>query len=220
MMAGRFAGRDHLITVDNPQALDFAAGSFTIELSIRVDNFIGIDAPVEGIRILGDEQLADADCYPSMAYWVFGVNPSGFPVFELGGQAGQTVTVRIYTATTAVATNTWAHVAMVVDRTAGEVTLYVDGALAGTTPIVASTVTNMCTFRLSTHHNPFSGELDEVRLWSRSRSAAELASEQLISLSGCEPGLAAYWPFETDVDDHGPSRLPASVRGTVPLVAR
>ena len=42
----------------------------------------------------------------------------------------------------------------------------------------------------------FHGELDEVRIWERARTAAEIQAAMGAPLAGDEPGLAAYWPLD------------------------
>lgn len=42
----------------------------------------------------------------------------------------------------------------------------------------------------------FSGELDEVRVWSYARSAQEIRDAMHHPLAGDEPGLVAYWPLD------------------------
>ena len=38
--------------------------------------------------------------------------------------------------------------------------------------------------------------IDEVRVWSFARTAAEIESTMLILLSGADPGLVHYWPMD------------------------
>ncbi len=44
--------------------------------------------------------------------------------------------------------------------------------------------------------NSFQGVIDEIRLWQRPRSQAELKSDLHQRLTGLEPGLAGYWRFD------------------------
>jgi hypothetical protein len=48
---------------------------------------------------------------------------------------------------------------------------------------------------------PFLGKLDEVRVWNYKRTAAEVAADYMLQLSGNEPGLVAYWPFDEGKGD-------------------
>ncbi len=53
----------------------------------------------------------------------------------------------------------------------------------------------------------FSGELDEVRVWSVARSAALIrASATFDTLPPASPGLLAYFPFNEPVRSLGPAR--------------
>ena len=51
----------------------------------------------------------------------------------------------------------------------------------------------------------YSGVIDEVRLWTRARSASEIQSTIHRSLLGSEDDLVGYWTFETNVDGSVPS---------------
>jgi len=42
----------------------------------------------------------------------------------------------------------------------------------------------------------FHGQIDEVRIWDRARSAAEIKADMKRRLKGNEPGLVGYWHFE------------------------
>ena len=42
----------------------------------------------------------------------------------------------------------------------------------------------------------FTGQIDDVRVWSAARSQAAVRSDAATRLSGSEPGLAGYWPFD------------------------
>ena len=41
------------------------------------------------------------------------------------------------------------------------------------------------------------GDIDELRIWDHARHPDSIAANLHATLSGAEPGLAAYWPFET-----------------------
>jgi hypothetical protein len=47
--------------------------------------------------------------------------------------------------------------------------------------------------------------MDEVRIWSTFRTAAEIKANMKVKMKGTEPGLAVYYPFDeatgTDVAD-------------------
>jgi len=45
------------------------------------------------------------------------------------------------------------------------------------------------------------GELDEVRIWSTVRTAAEIDALRLVEARGDESGLVAAWHFDGNYDD-------------------
>lgn len=47
----------------------------------------------------------------------------------------------------------------------------------------------------------FDGLIDDVCVWNRTRSAAEIASDYNRELTGSEPGLMGYWKFNGDLQD-------------------
>ena len=104
--------------------------------------------------------------------------------------------------------NVWHHIALNVQRK-GMVALYVDGArvlatdaenvggIAGSWEISigARTAMQLDMDRL------FKGQIDEVRIWNATKDADELFDNRMMRLTGTEPGLVAYYPFETKTLD-------------------
>ena len=103
----------------------------------------------------------------------------------------------------------WYHIAYSVDTTAGAHTLYVNGA-------AVTTASNPNPLLYDWHpllvgrdlrDNFFYGNLDEVRIWSAARSAAQIQADYNHPLSGTEPGLIACWHFDEGI---GPVAYDAS----------
>lgn len=123
-------------------------------------------------------------------------------VLEFGVHDG----ANFYTAQTAEpATNAWHHVAGVLDRAAGRVRLYLDGVQVATTAVssLGSLDTNIPLAvgvldrgAFGARSEFFQGQIDEVRIWTVARSAAEIASSMGRQLAGTETGLAGYWRFD------------------------
>ncbi len=100
----------------------------------------------------------------------------------------------------------WHHVALVFDQAAGQLTCYVDGAAYGTPQTLTATLdfggshalvgADFDSFNGSLG-NYFKGDIDEVRLWSTARSAADIAAAMNTELTGTEDGLVGYWPCNT-----------------------
>jgi hypothetical protein len=94
----------------------------------------------------------------------------------------------------------WHHVVATYDGTTKR--LYVDGVLIGSASQsgnVAFTATNNsigASYNGVSGSSFFNGQIDEVRIWGVPRSAAEINQYLNRSLTGVEPGLAAYYRFD------------------------
>ena len=90
---------------------------------------------------------------------------------------------------------TWHHVAMTHNGTTTN--LYVDGVLDVTATKTLSTTPSH--FRIGMRGNSiseqFDGNIDEVRLWGKAMSTAEIQAKANCELSGNECGLLAYYSF-------------------------
>jgi len=101
--------------------------------------------------------------------------------------------------------NQWHHVAVVVDRSGGELRLYLDGVLAGmadgtswgANPITSADNVLLGAARLSTGATAyyFDGLLGEFRIWSGVRSVTEI-QESMGRRISTAPGLLARWGLE------------------------
>ncbi len=100
----------------------------------------------------------------------------------------------------------WQHVAATFDN--GEGRLYIDGQLdtvqAGLrVPQISPTLVSLGRQKSLDGFigKYYSGVMDEVRIWSVARTAAEIVSSKDISLTGNEPGLVAYWSMDEGSGD-------------------
>ncbi|WTW93417.1 LamG domain-containing protein [Streptomycetaceae bacterium NBC_01309] len=98
------------------------------------------------------------------------------------------------TGTVPLTPGTYAHVALVVDGLTA--TLFVDGVEAGHTTVTAAPVPASAELLFTRRHganmvDAMSGDLDEVRIWNRARTAADLADRGR-RLVGTEPDLVTY----------------------------
>lgn len=108
--------------------------------------------------------------------------------------------------------NTWHHVAYV--RNGGSATFYVDGVARVPTPLFKTGYTTPPSYtpihvlqaddlwslgqvwNLDKTRYHFKGNLDEVRVWSTTRSEAEIQANKDLNLDGNEDGLVGYWQFD------------------------
>ncbi|GLY20663.1 LamG domain-containing protein [Micromonospora sp. NBRC 101691] len=117
----------------------------------------------------------------------------------------------------------YSHVAAVFGGTPAMGRLYVDGVEVGSlamsfAPSSSGVVTYVGARRSGPGFGEFlRGDVDEVRIWSQARSAADLARDVRRRLAGVEPGLVAYYRFDegggTSVADHTDNGFNGTVRG-------
>ncbi|MGW4645492.1 LamG-like jellyroll fold domain-containing protein [Kitasatospora sp. NPDC004289] len=102
------------------------------------------------------------------------------------------------TSTETLTADTWAHVAATFDGTTAK--LYVNGRPAGSAALpftpAAGATTLVGKQSSGGADSFFDGDLDELRIWNRVRSAAELTADLNNRLIGNEPGLVAYYRFD------------------------
>lgn len=101
--------------------------------------------------------------------------------------------------------NTWYHIA-VSHSSIGGVKMYINGVLTGSafqsgspSPIYNSSeplLINAYKYYSGNYALSIPGKIDEVRLWKKIRTQAEISSNMNNSLIGNESGLVAYYKFE------------------------
>lgn len=100
----------------------------------------------------------------------------------------------------------WHHLAVVASAT--DLELVVDGTPVGN---VSGGLEAAVAATSLTLGSGFVGQLDEVRIWSAARSAADLAADGRRPLNGSETGLVGYWRMDegsgAELFDAGPGAL-------------
>ncbi len=87
----------------------------------------------------------------------------------------------------------WQHVAGTYDGTT--IRIYLDGTLVGTR-VHPGTATSPSNAVIGNWDLAFPGAIDEVRIWNRVRTQAEIAAAKDVALTGGELGLLGYYRFE------------------------
>jgi Concanavalin A-like lectin/glucanases superfamily/FG-GAP repeat/Secretion system C-terminal sorting domain len=109
-----------------------------------------------------------------------------------------------YTVDSNLAPGAWHHIAVTRD-VASDTRAYVMGAQVGTTKdgaLLLNTAEAGDTLRIGRNglsgesDGFFSGEIDEVRLWSHAKTAAQLSAAYPSVLQGDEEALVGYWPLD------------------------
>ncbi len=93
----------------------------------------------------------------------------------------------------------WNHVAVVVDRTAGKTTFYINGKASGSfnSTIIPNSAGPLCLGKVggALLSGFFHGGLDEVRIWGSVRTPTEILLLAFNELPGTTAGLAGHWSF-------------------------
>ncbi len=100
--------------------------------------------------------------------------------------------------------NAWTHVSATYDQSLNEFRIYIDGVLDTSSVVASATPTansDSLYIGISGNSTPFSGKLDEVRVWNRTVSSAEVARNfrsVLCTFSGEYYGLVLSIPFQRE----------------------
>ena len=162
--------------------------TFTIEAWVNGDAFAGGQdniRSVAGIESAGTALLRVGDA---------GIG-SSLPQFAVTSLLTALPAIKV-TATQALTPGRWHHLAGTIDASR-VMRLYVDGVLQGTATLITAPAA-LGDFNIGSNGGGrfFDGRVDEVRVWSTARTAAEIAAASRTPLRGDEAGLYAYWPVE------------------------
>jgi len=125
---------------------------------------------------------------------------------QVGIRDGSLAAWRVYAdrvlaqAPTTPAAGVWHHVAYSYDGTTH--VLYVDGTMVDseTVPADDRTPTSVWLGTLDGSSNMFKGQMDEVRVWTVTRTAAQVAADMKHTAPGPQTGLVAYWTFDDAIN--------------------
>ncbi|MGW0593826.1 LamG-like jellyroll fold domain-containing protein [Streptosporangium sp. NPDC002607] len=188
-------GKAAHVDLGNPAVLKFGGGPYTIEAWIKPSAFDGIVLAKGAACQLGTRQ--DGTVFLSHDSAPFSVASS------------DPITLNEYT-----------HVAGVYDGS--DAIVYVNGRASGTVrlPFRANQTASVLIGATNSTGQPgrfFRGEIDEVRVWDRARTAEELKRDLDHRLIGNEPGLVAYYRLDegsgTTAYDQGDNALHGTLRG-------
>lgn len=182
-------------STDTPDADDLDLGAtFTIEMWIQPSNVTG------GLQHMLSKWGSTADA----AYHVAITNASGLERrLQFGTRDTPGGSNTFAYSNSPLENDLWQHVVAVFNG--DEARLYIDGQLdtvqAGM-HIPQATAQAVSLGRERSHNaNWYRGVIDEVRIWNVARSAAEIAANMNVTLTGTEPGLAAYWQLDEGEGD-------------------
>lgn len=166
-------------------AVTAPAGSMTMEVSIRPATSASADKALANWRNGSGAGLR-------LLY--FRAGTANNPVFAVRNDAG---TVYEVIPATSLPAGSISRLAGVLDTTAAQIRLLVNGVLVGTTAVAGTFNTVLSTFVVGkladTSSLWFDGDMDEIRIWNKARTAAEVLADMNRELVGNEANLYTYY---------------------------
>ena len=181
----------HYVQMKDYKPLNEIKTRLTLETRIRVKEFTNEWMP---IVYKGEPKF---DCSGrSYSLWV---NWHGFAYFSSASKDGFERTIN--SSPRSIQRNRWYHIACVVDTARRQMLLYLDGQLVNTRMYGKQIQQSRLPLRLGWTYEEkpvcgyFNGWIDEVRIWDCVRSKKQLGAMMKKTLTGKEPNLVGYWPF-------------------------
>ncbi len=200
-------GIDDYLSVADSSSLSIT-GDLTIEFWAKFDSF-NIDD--QGILVSkwgdyggGNNQRA----YQFGYYKTSGGTGYFYPLTSADGTNVTSATIQYD-----LATSTWYHLAFIYTAASGTVSVYVattsdsSHALVGTSSgFTTSLKDTVSEFQIGSSDGSgnavyLDGIIDEVRVWSKTKSKLELDTDYTTELTGSETNLEAYWNFNNTLND-------------------
>lgn len=182
-----FDGTDDHVNAGNSLG-NFGTSDFTAEAWIKTTGTPG-DQPIISKR-------TNCGCEN---FWNILVRSNGTIHVELYEDSG-CGNGAVFTSSATVNDGNWHHVALT--RAGNTYTIYVDGVSSYSATHNITNLNNTHDFKIGMYGcsplpfaDYFNGDIDEVRLWTVARTAAEITGSMNQELSGSETGLVAYYNF-------------------------
>ena len=118
-----------------------------------------------------------------------------FWISNFGIRAGHTNNFSHVSASAVSLFNSWNHVAVTYDAPTTTMRLYVNGVLVSENTSVPASAGNTIQIGAYADAALFNGGIDEVRIWNKALTAAEIVRRKNCELQGSENGLLAYYKF-------------------------
>lgn len=184
------------VEVPNDPAFNLTDGDFAFEAWVNPSN-----GDYKTIVSKGDGGGGGPTSY------VFGIIADDDTFFNQSGKLGLFLTNgsgEWQFSNTRIPQNTWSHVAVSADNSAGNpvATFYFNGSIDGVKTFALSNPYNADTGSFfigrqgaGCQCNHFDGRMDEVAIWDKTLSAADIGLSMAVPYEGTETGLVAYYDF-------------------------
>lgn len=190
-------GSSQYLWKDEPSGLDIT-GDLTIEIRFKAEA-LGSN---QVLVMMGNPTETEAN---NLLFSVF-LMAGG--IFRFLHEYGAGNNEDVSRAAADVVAGEWIAASFVRDTTAKTITVYING---NTTPVQTIGYTNNPTggsngdLHIGVDHGHtfqfFKGPIDDLRLWDKTRTPAEINSDYYQNLTGSEPNLIGYWNFNGDAND-------------------
>ena len=197
-----FDGTTSMVSVPDSASLGLAPG-MTLEAWVRPTAGGGVRT------VVGKERTG------GLAFALFSSTSAGPPV----GIASLDGTEVAVAGTAALPTSAWSHLALTYDGAA--LRLYLNGTQVGSTPATGALPLNSGPLRLggtAVSGQRFAGQLDEVRVYDRGLSAAEIGADRATPVVRAYPATGPGLPSVTAVGGYGTVLLAVNGPGSSPAI--
>jgi hypothetical protein len=180
-----FDGIDDKVDVGNPAGLQISGNNITVEAWVYPTTWASL---VWQGNVVNQENNSTNDGF------MLRVGESGKINFGVG--TANTSWYELNTGSNVLSLNAWTHIAGTYDGTT--LKIYKDGVQVGTSTVSAGAVVagNVAlTIGARRTDRFFSGKIDEVRIWTVTRTAAELTQGMTTEYCGSQTGLEFYAKF-------------------------
>lgn len=173
-------------------------GDLTIEAWIKLESHPGTD----NAYTIAGKHNGDLD---QSGYMVVYEKTSGdvnrlrYDVYSNGESGTQCIVNHTLNA------NQWYHIALVYQAGTGTCEFFVDGSSVGTDDSLATSIyNNTAPFRIGSINSSsiyyFDGQIDDVRVWSKTRTQYDILNSMFGSVNTSDPNLEGYWKL-SDLND-------------------
>jgi alpha-amylase len=182
----RFGGMNEQVLVPDDASLDFGAGNFSFEVWIKTT--------AGGTKTLIDKRVMGG-AYTGYTFFL----SNGKPALQMSSTSFNNFVCH---ACSPVNDGTWHHLAFTVNRGMGELRVYVDGNFGGALNIsgIVGSIDNSRPLQIGGHIDNsgayYIGVMDDVRLWRKLLTPAEIQASMNTPLAGSESFLEGYWRFD------------------------
>ncbi|NCR09221.1 MAG: hypothetical protein GPI95_13180 [Microcystis aeruginosa LG13-11] len=186
-----FDGVNDYIALGNPSSLQIT-GNQTLELWIKPTHFNYRQNPFnkawggEGTLTLEGNVSWAANGTVNYYYGVTGTDWGSGGINYQGFNTNQSLNI-----------NQWSHLAVVRDFNNQKLSWYINGVKVNETYTIfnSATPSNNPIYIGTGYTNYFNGLIDEVQIWNKARTQAEIQADMNRQLTGNETGLVGYWNF-------------------------